>query len=200
MARARSPFGPGMAGVAGDDAGNRYRLRWPVGRLPLLPRRRNLRCRSLGTGEPAAVSGHPSSTARSPLGLDQPRDLPNGLGAVAAALVPLVDEQLPEEPRTDDLRWLMTAPASSINANHRSLSRSHRTRSRRQQLNHDSDRSTRQRWRPSRVDDSVELIEYPSAQPIRPGLGLRRRCRIPGGSTMMAAKPKVRATAVTQPR
>jgi hypothetical protein len=34
----------------------------------------------------------------------------------------------------------------------------------------------------------------------RPGLGLRRRCRVPGGSTMMTAGQKVRATAVTQPR
>ena len=48
-----------------------------------------------------------------------------------------------------------TAQASSTNANHRPESRSHRTWSRRQQLSHDSDRSTRQRYRPSLVEDST---------------------------------------------
>ena len=48
-----------------------------------------------------------------------------------------------------------TAQASSTNANHRPESRSHRTCSRLQQLNHDSDRSTRQRCRPNLVDDST---------------------------------------------
>jgi hypothetical protein len=41
------------------------------------------------------------------------------------------------------------------NANHRSKSRSHRTCSRRQHDSHDGVRSNRQRWRPSRVDDSM---------------------------------------------
>jgi hypothetical protein len=48
-----------------------------------------------------------------------------------------------------------TAQATSTNANHRSESRSQRTPSRRQQLNHDSDRSTFHRCRPSRVEDST---------------------------------------------
>ena len=50
-----------------------------------------------------------------------------------------------------------TAQASSTNANHRPASRSHRTPSRRQQLNQDSDRSTRQRWRPSLTEDSIRF-------------------------------------------
>jgi hypothetical protein len=48
-----------------------------------------------------------------------------------------------------------TAQATSTNANHRSESRSQRIPSRRQQLNHDSDRSTFHRCRPSRVEDST---------------------------------------------
>jgi hypothetical protein len=48
-----------------------------------------------------------------------------------------------------------TAQATSTNANHRPESLSQRTCSRLKQLNQDSDRSTRQRWRPSRVDDSI---------------------------------------------
>jgi hypothetical protein len=47
-------------------------------------------------------------------------------------------------------------------ANHRPESLSHRSCSRRQQLNHDSDRSTRQRWRPSRVDDSIPRRAIPT--------------------------------------
>jgi hypothetical protein len=47
------------------------------------------------------------------------------------------------------------AQANRTNANHRPASRSHRTPSRRQQLNHDSARSTFQRCRPSRIDDST---------------------------------------------
>jgi hypothetical protein len=42
-----------------------------------------------------------------------------------------------------------------MNANQRPESLSHRSCSRRQQPSHDSDRSTRQRWRPSRVDNSI---------------------------------------------
>src|SRR5581483_1429928 len=37
-------------------------------------------------------------------GAHELHDLPNDLGAVPAALVPLVDEQLPQEPRPDDHR------------------------------------------------------------------------------------------------
>jgi hypothetical protein len=48
-----------------------------------------------------------------------------------------------------------TAQATSTNANHRPASLSHRTWSRRQQLNQDSDRSTFHRWSPSRVEDSI---------------------------------------------
>jgi hypothetical protein len=48
-----------------------------------------------------------------------------------------------------------TAQATSTNANHRPESLSHRTCSRRQQLSQDSDRSTFDRWRPSRTDDSI---------------------------------------------
>jgi hypothetical protein len=48
-----------------------------------------------------------------------------------------------------------TAQANTTNANHRPASRSHRTCSRRQQLNHDSERSTFQRCRPSRDEDSI---------------------------------------------
>jgi len=40
-------------------------------------------------------------------------------------------------------------------ANHCTESRSHRTWSRRQQLNQDSDRSIFHRWSPSRADDSI---------------------------------------------
>jgi hypothetical protein len=47
------------------------------------------------------------------------------------------------------------AQATSTNANHRPESRSQRTCSRLKQLNHDRDRSTFQRWRPSLVDDSI---------------------------------------------
>jgi hypothetical protein len=49
----------------------------------------------------------------------------------------------------------MIAHATSTKAKNRPESRSQRTCSRLKQLNHDSDRSTRQRWRPSRVDDST---------------------------------------------
>jgi hypothetical protein len=48
-----------------------------------------------------------------------------------------------------------TAQATSTNANHRPASRSQRTCNRLKQLSHDSDRSTFQRWRPSRVDAST---------------------------------------------
>jgi hypothetical protein len=61
-----------------------------------------------------------------------------------------------------------TAHATSTNANHRPESRSHRTCNRRQQLNHDSDRSIFHRWRPSRTDDSIPR------RPIR-GMIPRRR-------------------------
>jgi len=47
------------------------------------------------------------------------------------------------------------AHASSTNANHRPESRSQRTCNRLKQLNQDSDRSTLQRWRPSRAEDST---------------------------------------------
>jgi hypothetical protein len=49
---------------------------------------------------------------------------------------------------------LTIAQASSTNAKNRPESRSHRTASRRQQLNHDNARSTFHRCRPSRADDS----------------------------------------------
>jgi hypothetical protein len=48
-----------------------------------------------------------------------------------------------------------TTQASSTNANHRPESWSHRSCSRRQQLSHDSNRSSRQRWRPSLAEDST---------------------------------------------
>jgi len=48
-----------------------------------------------------------------------------------------------------------SAHASSTNANQRSEQRSQRTCRRRQQLSHDNARSTRQRCRPSRVEDSI---------------------------------------------
>jgi hypothetical protein len=48
-----------------------------------------------------------------------------------------------------------TAQASSTNANHRPESRSHRTCRRRQLLSQDNARSIFQRWRPSRVEDSI---------------------------------------------
>jgi hypothetical protein len=57
-----------------------------------------------------------------------------------------------------------TAQATSTNANHRPASRSQRTPSRRQQLNQDSDRSTFERCRPSRADDST-----PTPGDPRPG-------------------------------
>jgi hypothetical protein len=48
-----------------------------------------------------------------------------------------------------------TAQASSTNANQRPEFQSHRTPSRRQQLSHDSDRSTFRRCRPSRTNASI---------------------------------------------
>jgi hypothetical protein len=62
-----------------------------------------------------------------------------------------------------------SAHATSTNANHRPEPRSHRTCSRRKQLSHDSDRSTFQRWRRSRVDDST------SRRAIRDLIPRRRR-------------------------
>src|SRR5207248_672697 len=46
---------------------------------------------------------------RGALSPHQPRDLPDDRRAVAAALVPLVDQQLPQEPRPNDLRRLRLA-------------------------------------------------------------------------------------------
>jgi hypothetical protein len=48
-----------------------------------------------------------------------------------------------------------TARATRTNSNHRPAFLSQRTSSRRQQLNHDSDRSTFRRWRLSLADDST---------------------------------------------
>jgi hypothetical protein len=75
----------------------------------------------------------------------------------------------------------ITAQATSTNANHRPQSRSHHTWSHLKQFTHDSVRSTRQRRRPSRVEDSTpsrairgriprrrshaRLVAHPQGQP-----------------------------------
>jgi hypothetical protein len=56
---------------------------------------------------------------------------------------------------TDSRLQQVSAQATRTNANHRSEPRSHRICNRRQQLDHDSARSTFHRCRPSRADDST---------------------------------------------
>src|SRR5690242_8394563 len=63
-------------------------------------------------GRPAAVGHVAGQQLGRPLRADYLGDLPNGLDAVAVALVPHVNDYLPQEPRSDDGRWLrLNVPA-----------------------------------------------------------------------------------------
>jgi hypothetical protein len=82
-----------------------------------------------------------------------------------------------------------TAQATSTNANHRPESLSHRTCNRRQQLSHDSDRSTFHRCRPSRVSALVSAS-------ARLGLG-RLYAQSDFGSLPPRSRDEVRASVAT---
>src|SRR5712692_7676518 len=57
-------------------------------------------------GRPTVLRYVAGQQLRRTLGPHELRDLPNDIQAVTAALMPLVDKQLPQEPRPDDLRRL----------------------------------------------------------------------------------------------